>query len=59
MINESMKLVLILKHLSRDNYLKLSSYNNNWKYIGEDTNHIKIDCISFNDQTNELAHNIN
>ena len=54
-----MKLVLILKHLSRDNYLKLSSYNNNWKYIGEDTNHIKIDCISFNDQTNELAHNIN
>ena len=50
--------IKIPKHLSRDDYLKLSSYNNNWKCIGEDTNHIIIDCINITEQTNELAHNI-
>jgi len=41
----------ISKNLICDDYLKLSSYNNNnnWKCIGEDDNHIKIDCISFNE----------
>ena len=48
----------ISKNLIRDNYLKYNNNNNNWKCIDEDTNHIKIDSISFNVHSNELAHNI-
>ena len=50
--------IKIPKNLIRDDYLKLLSYNNTWKYIDEDTNYIKIVCILFNEQANELAHNI-
>lgn len=50
--------IKIPKNLIRDDYLKLSSYNNTWKYIDKDTDYIIIDCILINEQANELAHNI-
>lgn len=52
--------IKIPKNLIRDDYLKLSSYNNTWKCIDEDTNHITIDCILINElnKTNDLANDI-
>ena len=45
--------IKIPKNLIRDDYKKLSAYNNTWKCIDEDTNYIIIDCISIN-KTNTL-----
>ena len=33
----------------RDDYVKLSSYNNTWKCIDKNINHITIVCISINE----------
>ena len=55
--NNSSCLLEISKNLIRDDYLKLLYYYNTWKYINEDENYIKIDCIFINEQTNELENN--
>ena len=39
--------IKISKNIIRDDYLKCSSNNDNWKIIYQDTNHIKIECKPF------------